>query len=159
MSVVVPPGLSNALRSLPAYIQRPPDFTQAHFSRATAATQAVSHLAQQCSEMGDERPLSGCQFSPDGQLVALCGEHCCRFVVLWGIASLCVPVTSPCYHCFLQAGAARYRCGTRRTVPSSLQLAHMMSAAQMWHGTLLHACHKQQSQSTWLLEVQTALRP
>jgi hypothetical protein len=31
-------------------------------------------MAQQSSEIGDDRPIAGCEFSPDGSLLATCGE-------------------------------------------------------------------------------------
>jgi U4/U6 small nuclear ribonucleoprotein PRP4 len=48
-------------------------------SRAEAATDLscvldeASRLSQQCSEVGDDRPISGCRFSPDGSSLAVCG--------------------------------------------------------------------------------------
>ena len=47
---------------------------QEYASEVSSVLDEVSRLAQQCSEMGDERPISGCQFSPDGQQLAICGE-------------------------------------------------------------------------------------
>jgi len=34
----------------------------------------AKHLTQQSSEIGDERPISGCAFSPNGAMLATCGE-------------------------------------------------------------------------------------
>ena len=47
---------------------------QEHLSEVSSAVDEVGRLAQQCSEMGDDRPISGCQFSPDGQQLAICGR-------------------------------------------------------------------------------------
>ncbi|GBF89870.1 U4,U6 small nuclear ribonucleoprotein [Raphidocelis subcapitata] len=38
-----------------------------------ASERAARQLAQQSSEIGDERPIGGCAFSPDGSLLAACG--------------------------------------------------------------------------------------
>jgi len=47
---------------------------QEYKSEVSSILDEVSRLVQQSSEMGDERPISGCQFSPDGQQLAICGE-------------------------------------------------------------------------------------
>lgn len=43
--------------------------------RATdaAALRRIATVAQQSSEIGDDRPISGCAFSPDGGALATCG--------------------------------------------------------------------------------------
>lgn len=41
--------------------------------RLTAVVHA-KEFAQQSSEIGDERPIAGCEFSPDGSSLATCGE-------------------------------------------------------------------------------------
>lgn len=33
----------------------------------------AKHITQQSSEIGDERPISGCEFSPNGSMLATCG--------------------------------------------------------------------------------------
>ena len=47
---------------------------QEYKSEVSFTLDEVTRLVQQSSEMGDERPISGCQFSPDGQQLAICGE-------------------------------------------------------------------------------------
>eukprot|EP00955_Chlamydomonas_euryale_P092909 364743-Chlamydomonas_euryale.AAC.108 len=58
------------------------DAKRRHEDAATASDAAAevagalddaSRLVQQCSEVGDDRPISGCRFSPDGQTLAICG--------------------------------------------------------------------------------------
>ena len=48
--------------------------SQEYKSDVSSTLDEVTRLVQQSSEMGDERPISGCQFSPDGQQLAICGE-------------------------------------------------------------------------------------
>ncbi|GAX79451.1 hypothetical protein CEUSTIGMA_g6892.t1 [Chlamydomonas eustigma] len=50
-----------------------PELASEYSSETRSILEEVGSLAQQSSEMGDDRPVSGCQFSPDGQLLAICG--------------------------------------------------------------------------------------
>jgi U4/U6 small nuclear ribonucleoprotein PRP4 len=53
--------------------------------RARATSEAAAkQLSQACSEIGDDRPLGGCAFSPDGRVLAACGWG--GHVGLWGSA-------------------------------------------------------------------------
>ncbi|GFR45922.1 hypothetical protein Agub_g7380 [Astrephomene gubernaculifera] len=46
---------------------------RAYAACGSSATSAVRQLVQQCSELGDTRPISHCAFSPDGTQLAACG--------------------------------------------------------------------------------------
>jgi len=50
---------------------------------AAAALSAAARMAQQTSEIADERPVSGCAFSPDGGALATCGWG--GLVSVWGL--------------------------------------------------------------------------
>lgn len=46
---------------------------QAYRDNAASALSAAKQYTQQSSELGDERPIAGCEFSPDGSRLATCG--------------------------------------------------------------------------------------
>ena len=54
-----------------------PSLQSARATRLSAHAQA-KQITQQSSEIGDERPISGCAFSPNGSMLATCGECCKR---------------------------------------------------------------------------------
>lgn len=53
--------------------------------RRDAALRDARLLAQQCSEMGDDRPISACRFAPQGSTLATCGWS--GMVRLWALPS------------------------------------------------------------------------
>jgi hypothetical protein len=55
--------------------QEEPELQQQWEEAGSAALDAAKRLGQQSSEIGAERPLAGCAFSPDGQLLASCCER------------------------------------------------------------------------------------
>ena len=50
-----------------------PELASSHKGDVTGVWEEVKRLSQQSSEVADDRPISSCQFSPDGQIVAVCG--------------------------------------------------------------------------------------
>lgn len=53
--------------------RRPYPLLQAAKAARDASEAAARKLGQQSSEIGDDRPVGGCAFSPDGKLLAACG--------------------------------------------------------------------------------------
>lgn len=67
-----------------------PEVHQDYLARQSHAAAEVRKVSQQCSELGGDRPISYCQFSPDGAELATCG---------WG-GALCVWAAPSCQRRF-----------------------------------------------------------
>ncbi|GLC45347.1 hypothetical protein PLESTB_000312800 [Pleodorina starrii] len=62
-----------------------PEELRAAASCQAAAAAAVRSIVQQSSELGDSRPISHCQFAPDGSALAACGWG--GVLSLWSVPS------------------------------------------------------------------------
>ncbi|EFJ41018.1 hypothetical protein VOLCADRAFT_84238 [Volvox carteri f. nagariensis] len=70
-----------------------PGALQASASAQSAAADAVRTIVQQSSELGDTRPISHCQFSPDGACLAACGWG--GALTLWSVPACVRQWTAP----------------------------------------------------------------
>jgi hypothetical protein len=48
---------------------------QAYSGHISRLIEEVGSITQRSSDMADDRPVSGCQFSPDGRQLVVCGEY------------------------------------------------------------------------------------
>eukprot|EP00195_Chlamydomonas_chlamydogama_P009404 CAMPEP_0202890186 /NCGR_PEP_ID=MMETSP1392-20130828/686_1 /ASSEMBLY_ACC=CAM_ASM_000868 /TAXON_ID=225041 /ORGANISM="Chlamydomonas chlamydogama, Strain SAG 11-48b" /LENGTH=463 /DNA_ID=CAMNT_0049573717 /DNA_START=97 /DNA_END=1488 /DNA_ORIENTATION=- len=60
------------------------DLRVAAAQEVSDAEEQAKRLAQQSSEIGDDRPISGCEFSPSGHLLATCGWG--GMIAIWSAA-------------------------------------------------------------------------
>lgn len=88
-------SLKRAKQRVESQRRRMEDLDEDEAAVAEEVESTCKKLANQCSELGDDRPIQSCAFSPDGSLLAAAGERLMNPAILGPH-----PRASPCGHVF-----------------------------------------------------------